>query len=119
MASVWVMKQSQTMDANAGIAKSLSPIEFDAESKSFKATYDSTRDPTSLAVVAVVAAALEREPQNLTPLQSVIETDALDELTTGPSTDLGSCDSISFRYDGFEITVTSEDVIEANPIGNT
>lgn len=110
------MKTSQTMAVDRGIAESLSPIEFDAERKSFKATYDSTRDPTSLAVIAIVAAALDREPQHLATLQSVVDTDALDRLATGPSADLGSGVNISFRYEGFEITVTGEDTIEANPV---
>lgn len=112
------MEASQTQAANPEIADSLSPIEFDAESESFQATYDSSRDSTSLAVVAVVATALDREPQELTPLQTAIDTDSLDKLAMGSATGLGSCNSISFRYDRFEITVTSEDVIEADPIEN-
>lgn len=107
------------MVANPAIAETLSPIEVDAESESFRATYDSTRDSASLGVVAVVAAVLEREPQSLTPLQSVIETDALDKLATASSPGLGNCDSISFAYEGFEITVTSEERIEANSLENT
>lgn len=38
------MDPSQTMTANPEIAESLSLIEFDLESESFHATYDSTRD---------------------------------------------------------------------------
>lgn len=105
------MEHSQTLAANPGLAESLSPVEFDAERESFQATHDSTHDSTSSAFVAVVATALGRDPPALTPLQSVIETD---ESPTGH----GHCDSISFRYDGFEISATGEDVIEANPIGN-
>ncbi|MFD1599822.1 HalOD1 output domain-containing protein [Halobellus rarus] len=104
------------MAANSKIAESLSPIESDAESRSFQATYDSTRDSTSLAIVAVVATALGEDPQALTPLQTAIDTDALDKLVTESDTGLGTCGSISFRYDGFKITATSEGVIEANPI---
>jgi len=106
------------MAANLEITESLSPIEPDVESESFQATYDSTRDSTSLAVVAAVATALGEDPRDLTPLQTVIDTDALDKLATEAATGLGACDSISFRYDGFDITVTGEDVIEASPIEN-
>lgn len=113
------MEPSQTMAANPEIAESLSLLEFDVESESFQATYDSTRDSTSLAVVAVVSTALGREPQALTPLQSVIETDALDKLATESATGIGNCDSISFSYEGFEVTITNEGVIEAVPIENT
>lgn len=113
------MKHSPTKAANPELAESLSPVELDLESGSFHATYDSARDPTSLAVIAVVAAALGEKPKGLTPLQSVIDTDALDKLVTGSPSGREAFDSISFRYDEFEITVDSEGVIEANPSGET
>lgn len=106
------------MVANTGIAESLSLIEFDAESESFKATYDSTRDSTTLAVVEVVATALDKDPLNLTPLQSVVDTDSLDDLATETSTGHGNCASISFCYEEYEITVLSDGSIEADPIEN-
>lgn len=109
------MTPPQTTAVNSVIAESLSPLEFDGENKSFQATYDSSRDPTSLAVVAVVATARGEDPKSLSPLQRVIDTDALDELATESATGSGTCNSISFRYGGFEITVTSDDVIKANP----
>ena len=112
------MEPSQPLAANPEIAESLSPIEFDVESGSFKATYDSTRDSTNLAVVAVVATARGEDPQTMTPLGSVIDTDALNNLATESATGLGNCDSISFSYEGFEVTITSEGVIEAAPIEN-
>jgi hypothetical protein len=107
------------MTSNQELAESMSPIEFDPESESFHATYDRTRDPTSLAVVAVVGAALEEDPQTLKPLQTVIDTDALDRLATESTPGFGNCGYISFRYNGFEITVTSDEAIEANPLEST
>lgn len=107
------------MTANPDVAESLSPIEFDAESESVRATYDSSCDSTTLAVVAVVATALGREPQNLPPLQSVIDADSFDKLAAELSTVQGHCDSISFAYEGLAVTVTSEGVIRANSIENT
>lgn len=94
-------------------------VDYDVESESFRATYDSSSDSTCLAVVAVVSTALGKEPLDLTPLQSAIETDALDELVTESSSGIKPCDSISFRYEGFEITVTSGEIIEASPLENT
>ncbi|WP_226012185.1 HalOD1 output domain-containing protein [Halomicrobium salinisoli] len=113
------MESSRTPAANAEIAESLSPIQIDIENESFRATYDSARDSATLAVVAAVSTALDREPRNLTPLQSAVETDALDRLATGSSTGSGTRNEISFDYEGLEITVTGEGVIEANPIENT
>lgn len=108
------MEGSQTIAVNRAIAESLTPIESDPESESFRATYDSTSDSTSLAVVAVVSTTLGEEPESLTPLQTVIDTAALDKLATDSAAGLGTCDSISFEYEGFEITVTSEDIVVAN-----
>lgn len=96
--------------------ESVSPVEFDTDSESFRATYDSSRDSPSLAVVAVVAAALGREPNRLTPLQTVVETDALDTLATESASGPGGCASISFEYHGFDVTVAGGGVIEATPI---
>lgn len=106
------MQPTDTVAASSEIAATLSP-DFGDESEAVQATYDSTRDPTSLAVVAMVATALGDDPNALTPLQTVIDTDALNKLTD-PST--GTCDRISFRYQGFEVTVTSDESIEAVPV---
>ena len=106
------------MAANPDITESLSAVEFDVESESFRATYDRTRDSTSLAVVATVATALGRDPLNLTPFHSVIETDSLDELVMESSTGHGNCESISFCYEEFEITIFSDGIIEADPTEN-
>lgn len=113
------MESSRPPAANAKIAESLSPIEFDIEEKSFQATYDTTRDPASLAVVTAVSTALGREPGNLPPLQSAIETDALNKLASKSSTGPENCIQISFGYEGLEITVTGKGVIKANPVENT
>jgi len=110
------MQTPQTVAVNPDLVESLTLIEFDMESESFRATYDSIHESTSLAVVSVVATVLGREPQQLTPLQSVIETDALDKLAGKSTTGPGGCDSISFSYEGFDVTVTSEEVIEAHPV---
>lgn len=113
------MEASQTNVVNPEIAESLSLIELDLESESFQARYDSARDSTSLAVVAVVATALGEDPRALPPLHTVVDTDALDELATESPTGHGACDRISFQYNGFEITVTRKGIIEATPTGNT
>ncbi|WP_425498485.1 HalOD1 output domain-containing protein [Haloprofundus halobius] len=101
------------------ITPSMSVIEFDVDTECFRATYDSTRDSASSAVVGVVATALDRDPLHLTPLQSTIETDALEKLATESSNGLGNCVSISFCYEGFDVTVSSNGIIEATPTENT
>ena len=100
------------------LVESMTDVEFDAERERFQATYDSTRESASLAIVTVVATAMDRNPIDLPPLESAIDTDALEQLVAVPSGVQG-CASISFRYEGFEVTVAGEGQIEAVPIENT
>lgn len=97
----------------------MGPIEHDGTGESVTATYDATRDSPSLAVVALVAAARGEDPAALPPLQEVVDTEALDKLSTESATGDGACDRISFRYDGFDVTVTGGDVIEAKLVETT
>lgn len=113
-----LMEPSQEILASE-ITPSMSVIEFDMDEECFRATYDSTRDSTSLAIVGVVATALDRDPLHLTPLQSVIETDTLEKLDTESSSGLEDCDCISFCYEGFDVTVSSNESIEAALTENT
>lgn len=119
MAFDWVMEASRLIDTGPELTESLSLVEFDAERGSFQATYDRARDSASLAVVEVVATALGEDSRDLTPLQTVLDTEALDKLASGSATGPGACDRISFEYNDFEITVTSGGIIEANPIEST
>lgn len=107
------------MSGGGDIVESISAVEFDADDELFHATYDSACDSTSLAIVTVVATALDTELCALSPLQSTLDTEALNNLVSESSTDQGCCDSISFSYEGFEVTVTGEGVIEAVPLERT
>lgn len=113
------MDPSQEMTGSVDLVDSLNIVTFDVGSERFQATYDSTRDSPSLAVVAVVATALGKDPLALTPLHSIIDTDAFDELATKSSNGRANRDRISFCYEGLEVTVSSEGVIEAAPIENS
>jgi hypothetical protein len=107
------------MTGSLDFVDSISTVTLDVESGQFYASYDSSRDSPSLAVVAVVATALGKDPQALTPLHSTIDTDALDTLTTKSAAGQADCLSISFCYEGLEVTVSSEGVIESAPTENT
>lgn len=91
--------------------ESTNTVEFDADRGTFRAAFDNSRDSASLAVVSVVAAVLERDPMDLTPLHSVIDTDALETLATRPSDSRETGISVSFQYEGREVTV-EDGVIE-------
>lgn len=104
------MELSQEQSATVDFVASMSPVTFDADRECFQATYDSKRDSPSLAVVATVATALGRDPLAMTPLQSILDTDALDTLAAESA---NGCDRVTFCYEGVEVTATSEEVIVA------
>lgn len=111
------MTASEEMVDCVNVTNSIDTINFDVDNDLFHTTYDSARDSTSVAVVAVVAAALDTEPCSLSPLQSTLDTDALDNLISESPTE--NSNRISFSYEGFEVTVTSDGTIEADPTEHT
>ncbi|WP_336328762.1 HalOD1 output domain-containing protein [Halovenus sp. HT40] len=104
------MDLSQEKSATVDFVDSMSAVTFDADREWFQATYDSKRDSPSLAIVAIVASALERDPLAMPPLQSILDTDALDKLATESA---NGCDRVTFSYEGVEVTATSEEVFVA------
>jgi hypothetical protein len=97
------------------IVPSMESVEFAVDDGIYRAEYDSSRDQPSLAVVAAVAAAGQRDIHELTPLHSVVDTAALDELFSTTATEGQRNGCLSFPYEGFEVTVFSDGVIEATP----
>lgn len=77
----------------------------------------------SQAIVTAVADAEGVEPTDLSPLYRVVDTDALDELFTSESSEESRTEQrVSFRYEGYEVTVYSSgrvDLDEADPSGNS
>ena len=61
-----------------------------------------------MAVVAVVSKALDRDPVEMGQLYYAVDAEALDELLGGadPVADA----SVTFAYEGHEVTVTSDEV---------
>lgn len=113
------MAAFQTPLAGAGIADTLQPVGSDADEGVYRTQYDRTRDSTSLAVVVAVARASNKDPIDLSPIGSSIDTDALDSLFTGPTTIGEGCTRTTFCYEGFEVTVFGEGLIEVAPIENS
>lgn len=113
-AFLYVMTFSpETLDP-VEIVDSMPFVEFDIDAERFRAVFDSDHDSASLAVVAVVATAAHRDPIDLPPLHSAIDSSALNDLfsrsTTGEQ-------RVSFRYEGFDVTVFDEGTIEVSPTG--
>lgn len=101
------------------IVPSMESVEFVDSDGLYRAEYDSSRDQPSVAIVAAIAAADRRDPCELRPLHSAIDTDALDELFATSVTEKQRNGCLSFSYEGFVVTVFSEGVIEAKPTENT
>jgi len=110
------MASAKVTSKSLDVVDSIDGVELDAETDTFWTTYDSARDSVSLAVVAVVAAVENRTPTDLTPLETVVDTDALQGLFRTSERRLQSPTSASFRYEGYEVTVSSEEVVQITPL---
>ncbi|QSW99114.1 HalOD1 output domain-containing protein [Haloterrigena alkaliphila] len=95
------------------IVDSMEAVEFDIDARLFRAAYDCDRDSASMAIVAVIAVATNRDSLELTPLHSAIDSSALEDLFSAPK---DSAQRVSFSYEGFDVTVTAEGTIEAIPL---
>ena len=65
----------------------------------------------SLRVVEAVAAETDTDPTELTPLGTVVDTDALDALVSSAG-DL----SVNFEYEGYRISIGSDDQLALEPL---
>jgi|AntRauMinimDraft_4_1070384.scaffolds.fasta_scaffold00018_7 hypothetical protein len=110
------MASAHVTSRSLDVVDSIDGVEFDTDTDTFWATYDSARDSVSLAVVAIVAAVEDRSPTDLTPLQSAVDTDALQSLFQTPAGQPPTPTSTSFRYEGYEVTVSSEEVVQVTPL---
>jgi len=110
MASARVTSRSLT------VVDSIDGVEFDTDTDTFWATYDSTEDSVNMVVVAVVAAVEDCSPTDLTPLHDAVDTDALERLFDAPSGRPPTPTSTTFRYEGYEVTVSSEEVVQVTPL---
>lgn len=86
--------------------------EFDEQEGRYRVTYDSVQATPSFAVVTVVSNITGRDPMELDPLYESIDSDALDALCAA---DTSSGFQLTFRYNGCEITVGPDDVVEVMP----
>ncbi|WP_321112507.1 HalOD1 output domain-containing protein [Halorussus salinisoli] len=96
----------------------MTTIEFDANRELFQAVYDRNQDSVGLAVVALVATVLDKEPDHLAPLYSSIDEDEFEGLLQETTDTRRGQGHISFNYEGFEVTVFGDGKIEADPTGD-
>lgn len=101
------------------LVDSIAHVEFDVERDRFRATYDIDRDSPSLAVVAVVSTALHRDPLDLPPLHDAAGAGTLESLASEGSDAGRDHRRASFRYEGFDVTVSAGGTVEAVPAGRS
>ncbi|ELZ18053.1 hypothetical protein C477_12632 [Haloterrigena salina JCM 13891] len=84
------------------------PVEFDVESRRYRAQYDFEATAPSVAVVDAVETVFDDE-RDRGPLYDAVDPEALDRLLeTDPERDRRGPRSASFRYRGALVTVVSD-----------
>ena len=87
-------------------------LEYDAESETYRASFDSSTGSVSTAVISTVAAVAETNPQELPPLYSFVDPDALDAVVESTVTRPSKGDVyVSFNFDGYPVTVHNAGII--------
>lgn len=82
----------------------------DAETGTFRTTFDSRTDSADMAIVSAVAAISNTDPKEMEPLHGVVDTDALNSIVRR-----GSDAQVTFPYTGYEVVVRSDGVITVAP----
>ncbi|MFC7138513.1 HalOD1 output domain-containing protein [Halosimplex aquaticum] len=95
----------------------LEPVEYDDETNTFQAGFDSAELPPSHAVVKVVSEVCDTQPTDFEPLYSAIDPQALDRICTRHPLDSqeGDC-VVEFTYLDCQITVKSYGYIAVQPL---
>lgn len=84
--------------------------------ETIRARYDWSSTSPSVAVVDTIAIAANREPESLTPLYEVIDPDALNAVIAPPSGGVASDLSLTFRFEGYDVTVRRDGTVVARPL---
>lgn len=90
-------------------------LESNGHQESLHLDFDQHTDSACRAIVRLVSAATNASPVELTPLQSVIDVDALNRLFASGFNGSQHSVSMSFHYEGLEVTVYREGRIEVVP----
>lgn len=91
-------------------------VEYDAETDTYRASFDSATGSASTAVISTVAAVSGTPPMELPPLHTACETDALEALVEPTTHEQSRTDvHVSFLYDGYTVTVHSYGIVAVQP----
>lgn len=87
----------------------LSSFTAQSEPERYLARYDGADTSASMAVIAVLSKALGRDPIEMDQLYYAVDAEALDQLLGGDDIDDGI--SVTFDYEGHEVTATHDEVV--------
>ena len=90
-------------------------VVYDVDAERVSTTFGNARDSATVAIVSMIATVLGKDPLELPPLYSSVDTTALEAIDADSSPDRGARTVATFQYLGFDVTVTSGGTIEAVP----
>ncbi|MFB6164811.1 MAG: HalOD1 output domain-containing protein [Haloarculaceae archaeon] len=97
-------------------ARSFDELAYDPETRSYRAYFDADFDAPSMAVVAAVAALEGGSVTDLDPIESAVDTEAMDALLDPRrSRNMGDA-QLSFAYAGYRVTVHRHGLLAVAPI---
>jgi hypothetical protein len=80
--------------------------------------FDWSETEPTVAVVETVAAATDRTPLDVYSLHDTIETDALNDFLAVDGTELGADVQVSFSFDGCDVTVRADGLVQVELAGD-
>lgn len=91
-------------------------IEYNSDTGTYHASYDSSIESVSLAIISTIATITESDPRKLEPLHSIVDPEALNNLFAPKQNGIGRTGGeVRFSYCGYEITATSNNEVSAVP----
>lgn len=91
-------------------------MNYDSETDTYRATFDSKTIDPSLAVVKGLASVCEKQPTELTPLGTIIDPNALDQILTTPASDPTGDRKVEFTFEEHAVTVMSYGLVKIQPV---
>lgn len=92
-----------------------SAVEYDSDTGVYRTSFARSTESVPLAVVSTVAMVAETPPTELPPLQSVLDTQALEQIADPNTPGSRTRAEVSFRLDDHTVTVYNDGVISVRP----
>lgn len=96
----------------------LDSFDHDPKTEEYRAVYDASTVPPSLALASALSAAMEADPTDIDPIYESLDPDALDGLVGDP-TRSGEPITISFSVEHFQATISNTGDIFLDPQSGT